>query len=82
MLDRLLNAASIMLIANFIWSPIMQLGEIDGWPFNPVSLVIAVGVWFLLDDIADFQRTPRARSVLFGAILSPFWLLLRPLLKK
>jgi hypothetical protein len=82
MLDRLLNALMIMLVANFIWSPLMKLGEIDGWPFNPVNAVIAIGVWFLLEDIADFQRSPRPRSVLLGAILSPFWLVLRPLLHK
>lgn len=82
MLDKLLNALIIMLIANFIWSPLMQLGELDGWPFNPVNAAIALGVWFLLDDIADFQRTPRPLPVLVGAFLSPFWLLLRQLIRK
>ncbi len=82
MLDRMLNAAIILILADFIWAPLMQLGEIEGWPFNPVNVVMAIGVWFLLEDIADFQRTPRPRSVFFGAILSPFWLLLRPLLRK
>lgn len=81
MIDRMLNAGIILLICEVLWKPVTQFGVIDGVPFNIISAVIAFGVWFMLEDISDYQQTPKVKSIAIGALLAPFWLFLRPLIK-
>lgn len=81
MIDRILNAMLILLVANVVWAPFVSYGVIESMGVNWVNWLIAIGVWFLLLDIADYQRTPTPKSVVYGALLAPFWVLLRSLIK-
>lgn len=84
MTNKLINTLLVMYFAVFLWSPLMAYGQIiDGWcPFNPVAMLTGLGIWFLLDDIADYQRSPAPRPVIYGAFLAPFWPFLRRFIHK
>jgi hypothetical protein len=77
MQDRLLNTLLLVFVSCGIWAPISPFGNLPGIPVNPINALVAFGIFLLVNDLADFQRTPRPKALIFGAFLAPFWPVIR-----
>jgi hypothetical protein len=66
----MLSALLMMFIATFFWGWLSEHGL-------PMNLLLGAGTISMVFDVADFSRDPKPASILLGAILLPFWPVLR-----
>lgn len=76
-MNRMLNALLIMFLVSGLWGWMINFGELKTIPFNPISVVIGLGVITMVFDLKDYAKFPKPKPLLVGAVIVPFWGLLR-----
>ena len=74
---RMLNALLMMFLASGIWGWLIDFVESFNLPFNPFTLVMAIGVITLVFDLRDYEGKPKPKPLLVGSLLMPIWLVCR-----
>lgn len=76
MIERLINTGILLIACSLVWSPITDLAE---GPFNWLGFFFGMGIFCMVKDLADYQRSLTLRSLSYGLLLGPLWLILRPI---
>jgi hypothetical protein len=74
---KMLNALLMMFLASGIWGWLIDIVETLNLPFNPFTMVMAVGVIAMVFDVKDYQYRPKPKPLLVGVLLMPIWLACR-----
>jgi|GEM_PF-6605321 len=77
MLDKILNMTLMLLVTRAVTLPLEHFGILQGHLMELLLFWVAVGISFIVHDLADFHRTPKPWSILRGALIAPVWLLIR-----
>lgn len=70
-LNRTLNALLLLLIGAFFWK---WLGVMLGLPMH---IILGVSSLVITVDIRNYSEDPKPGVLLIGAVVLPFWLILR-----
>jgi hypothetical protein len=68
--NRMISALLMMFITTFLWGWLNEHGL-------PMNLLLGGGIVLMVFDLVDFSRDPKPGPILVGAILVPFWPVLR-----
>ena len=70
-LNQSLNGLLLFLISVFFWSWVGEALEL------PMNVILGLGSILIALDLADYSEDPQPKPLLVGAVLVPFWVIVR-----